>query len=222
MCTNRIQNAKWCDRPDNLLHAINTFIRWFTNFLIADIGTNYLISTIHEDVDPVSIGSSIQGDQVGVPILGAVLEGEPRGGTPLCHHVREVTKQISAIAPELRAAGKKAALIICTDGEASDGDIAAALKPLHDLPVWVVIRLCTDHDEIVGYWNNVDNMIELNMDVIDDPMGESIEIQALNTWMTYGMPLHRLREFGVTAKEIDMLDEVKLSAEQMHKFCAYL
>lgn len=170
----------------------------------------------------MSIGSSNQGDQVGVPILGAVLEGAPRGGTPLCHHVREVTKQISAIAQELRAAGKKAALIICTDGEASDGDITAALKPLHDLPVWVVIRLCTDQDNIVKYWNNVDSVIELNMDVIDDPMGESKEIQRINYWLTYGTPLHRLREFGVTAKEIDMLDEVKLSAEQMHKFCSYL
>ena len=171
---------------------------------------------------PISIGSSIQGDEAGLPILNGLLDGQPSGGTPLCHHVREVTKQISAISPELRKAGKKAALIICTDGEASDGDITAALKPLHDLPVWVVIRLCTDHDEIVGYWNNVDNMIELNMDVIDDPMGESKEIQRINYWLTYGTPLHRLREFGVTAKEIDMLDEVKLSAEQMHKFCSYL
>jgi hypothetical protein len=148
---------------------------------------------------------------VGIPILAAVLDGTPSGVTPLCHHVLEVTKQISA--------GKKAALIICTDGEASDGDITAALKPLHDLPVWVVIRLCTDQDDVVKYWNNVDSALELNMDVIDDPVGESKEIQRINYWLTYGTPLHRLREFGVTAKE---LDEVKLSPEQMHKFCAFL
>jgi hypothetical protein len=183
--------------------------------------TSFLLYT-YEDIDPVSIGSSIQGDQVGIPILAAVLDGTPSGVTPLCHHVLEVTKQISAIAPELRAAGKKAALIICTDGEASDGDITAALKPLHDLPVWVVIRLCTDQDDVVKYWNNVDSALELNMDVIDDPVGESKEIQRINYWLTYGTPLHRLREFGVTAKEIDMLDEVKLSPEQMHKFCAFL
>ena len=183
--------------------------------------TSFLLYT-YEDTDPVSIGSSIQGDQVGIPILAAVLDGTPSGVTPLCRHVLEVTKQISAIAPELRAAGKKAALIICTDSEASDGDITAALKPLHDLPVWVVIRLCTDQDDVVKYWNNVDSALELNMDVIDDPMGESREIQRINYWLTYGTPLHRLREFGVTAKEIDMLDEVKLSPEQMHKFCAFL
>ena len=134
----------------------------------------------------------------------------------------EVVSQITKIAPELRAAGKKAALIICTDGEASDGEITNALQPLHNLPVWVVIRLCTDENTIVNYWNNVDDQIELNMDVIDDPLGEGQQIQTKNDWLTYGLPLHRLREFGVTMKEIDMIDESSLSAEQMKSFCCLL
>jgi hypothetical protein len=92
--------------------------------------------------------------------------------------------------------GKKAALVILTDGEASDGDIVAAMRPLYQLPVWVVIRLCTDNDQIVDYWNNIDSQIELNMDVIDDPLGEAKEIYEHNKWFTYGEPLHRLREFG--------------------------
>ena len=29
---------------------------------------------------------------------------------------------------------------------------------------------------MVNYWNNIDNEIELNMDVIDDPLGEAQEI----------------------------------------------
>ena len=40
----------------------------------------------------------------------------------------------------------------------------------------MVIRLCTDEDRIVDYWNNIDQQIELNMDVIDDPQGEAEEI----------------------------------------------
>jgi hypothetical protein len=40
----------------------------------------------------------------------------------------------------------------------------------------VVIRLCTNENAIVDYWNNVDREIELNMDVIDDPLGEAKEI----------------------------------------------
>jgi hypothetical protein len=53
------------------------------------------------------------------------------------------------------------------------------MRPLHLLPVWVVIRLCTNENAIVSYWNNVDKEIELNMDVIDDPMGEAKEIHRL-------------------------------------------
>ena len=50
------------------------------------------------------------------------------------------------------------------------------MRPLELLPVWVVIRLCTDEDKMVNYWNGIDNEIELNMDVIDDPRGEAGEI----------------------------------------------
>jgi hypothetical protein len=53
-------------------------------------------------------------------------------------------------------------------------------------------------------------------------MGEAKEIQRLNYWLTYGTPLHRLREFGFTAKEVDKLDQEKLSAEQMRNFCGFL
>jgi hypothetical protein len=43
----------------------------------------------------------------------------------------------------------------------------------------VVVRLCTNEGSIVDYWNNVDKEIELNMDVIDDPLGEAKEIHRL-------------------------------------------
>jgi hypothetical protein len=154
--------------------------------------------------------------------LSGIFDNYPGGGTPLCHHVNEVAKLIAPLAPVFRASCKKAALVIFTDGEASDGDIAQALKPLFDLPVWVVIRLCTEETGIVNYWSNVDKQLELNMDVLDDPIGESKEIMKHNDWLTYGTPLHRFREFGVTAREFDMLDESKLSADQMLKFCAFL
>ena len=55
------------------------------------------------------------------------------------------------------------------------------MRPLQHLPVWVVIRLCTDEDKMVDYWNSVDGEIELNMDVIDDPQGEAQEIFAYVT-----------------------------------------
>ena len=40
-----------------------------------------------------------------------------------------------------------------SDGAATDGDVSEAMKPLQNLPVWVVVRLCTDDDSVVQYWN---------------------------------------------------------------------
>ena len=45
-------------------------------------------------------------------------------------------------------------------------------------------------------------------------------IISVNSWLTYGEPLHRLREFGITLKEMDVIDEAPLSMEQMRMMCA--
>jgi len=145
----------------------------------------------------------------------------PSGATPLCRHIREITAQIQAMEPQLRANGHKAALIICTDGEASDGDVAAALRPLHSLPVWVVLRLCTDEDNVVNYWNNIDSQLELEQ-ILDDLVSEANEVAKVNKWFTYGEPLHMLRQFGVSIKELDMLDEKPLTVDQIRDVCAII
>ena len=71
----------------------------------------------------------------------------------------------------LRQQNKRVCVTIFTDGESSDGDVTQALKLLENLPVWVVIRLCTDEENIVNYWNEVDNHLEIAMDVLDDLFG---------------------------------------------------
>ena len=149
--------------------------------------------------------------------LNAILEGSPSGGTPLCRHIREVTVQIRAAEQELRANGQKACVIIATDGESSDGNIAEAMAPLKDLPVWVVVRLCTDEEKIVNYWNSIDEQLELSMDVLDDLCGEASEVHEKNPWLTYGEPIQRLREFGIAIKELDLLDERKLSPDEVRR-----
>ena len=49
--------------------------------------------------------------------------------------------------------------VTTTDGQADDGDIAAAMAPLQQLPVHVVIRLCTYTKSIVDYWNDIDKSL---------------------------------------------------------------
>jgi hypothetical protein len=60
------------------------------------------------------------------------------------------------------------------------------------------------------------------MDVLDDFEAEAREINNFNPLLTYGLPLHRLREFGVTVKEFDLLDERKMSDDEVHKVVAQM
>jgi len=166
---------------------------------------------------PILVG--FQGDNTSYGLLQAkeAFKSSPGGGTPLCAHVNEIVSKIRSLEPQLRANGQKAVFVIATDGEASDGDVAAALRPIKDLPVQLIVRLCTNEERIVKYWNDIDQDLELNMDVLDDVRGEAEEIAKRNNWMTYAEPLHLLRLFGVTVKEFDILDERKLSGDEMRK-----
>ena len=145
---------------------------------------------------PMVIGATREQDAISMPAFDALLTSVPTGGTPLCYHIDEVVRQITAAAPELRRNGQKAAVAILTDGEASDGNIEEHMKPLCNLPCMVVVRLCTDQKEVIEYWDSLIGKLELYMDVIDDPMKEAAEISECNDWFVYGEPLHRLREFG--------------------------
>lgn len=170
---------------------------------------------------PIVVGRG-NDDGESLRTLEAIFDRSPGGGTPLCQHIREVIQQIKAIEPQLRANAQKAVVVIATDGESSDGNIADAMRPLEGMPVWVVVRLCTDEENIAEYWNSVDSQIEVEMDVIDDLVGEAKEISRVNNWLTYGEPLQRLREWGVHMKEMDLIDEKKLTADQMRAVVALL
>jgi hypothetical protein len=148
--------------------------------------------------------------------------GDPRGQTPLCAEIQQVVRQIEELAPALRAAGQRVVLHIASDGEASDGRISEQMAPLRNLPVWVVVRLCTDSDEVVSYWNNVDEELELEMDVLDDLAGEAKEVYEQNPWMCYATPMHRLREWGSPQKVLDLMDERPLNGSEICKMAGLI
>jgi len=146
----------------------------------------------------------------------------PNGKTPLCKHVREVIAEITNIKPLLEREGKKACLVIFTDGEATDGDLFETMQPLHELPVWIVVRLCTDDPNIVEYWNRIDKEFEIQIDVLDDFFGETEEVQKFNSWLTYGDAMHQFREFGVAIRDLDRLDEELLTLDQIQSLCSFM
>ncbi len=53
-------------------------------------------------------------------------------------------------------------------------------------------------------------------------MRDSAKIQKHNGWLRYGEALHRLREFGSVCRELDLINESKLTSEQMRAICATL
>jgi hypothetical protein len=166
------------------------------------------------NAEPVLVGKN-DDKGAGLALIQEIFSDSPGGQTPLCAQIEAVVVKIKEMEDTLRNSNQTAAVIICTDGVSTDGDVATAMKPLQELPVWVVVRLCTDDEELIEYWNNIDGELELEMDVLDDIKGEAIEVRTANRWLNYGESLHRLREFGAAIKEMDLIDEALLSSEQM-------
>merc|ERR1739845_21401 len=150
------------------------------------------------------------------------------GCTPLTKHVNDIRKNIEKMLPTLQKEGKRVSLTIATDGLPTNAqgyskedirmEFGKALGSLSGLPLWVVIRLCTDDSGVVDFYNNLDSRLELNMDVLDDFESEAKEANQYNKWLSYGLPLHRMREAGYRSRLTDLLDERKFTKDELRDF----
>eukprot|EP00569_Conticribra_weissflogii_P015070 CAMPEP_0171401232 /NCGR_PEP_ID=MMETSP0880-20121228/7775_1 /TAXON_ID=67004 /ORGANISM="Thalassiosira weissflogii, Strain CCMP1336" /LENGTH=407 /DNA_ID=CAMNT_0011915693 /DNA_START=4 /DNA_END=1227 /DNA_ORIENTATION=- len=157
---------------------------------------------------------------------------QPGGVTPLVRHLEEILQSVLELAPQLQADGSKVVVILATDGLPTDdrgyggpviqNQFLQALRGLEGLPVWVVIRLCTDEQEVVDFYNDLDGQLELSLEVLDDFLEEANEVYGYNPWLNYALPLHRLREMGYQHRVFDMLDERALTHEELRDFCSLL
>jgi len=92
-----------------------------------------------------------------------------------------------------------------------------------ELRVFVVIRLATDEDYVVDFYNQVDDEFELDLEVLDDIEGEANEIlRKGNSWITYSPLLHKLRESGTFMKLFDLLDERSFTPVEVATFSQLL
>lgn len=156
----------------------------------------------------------------------------PGGVTPLTRHVLDIQQAVCAMAPDLRARGQRVAIILATDGLPTDSEgngglheqsvFVQALRSLEQLPIWLVVRLCTNEESVVQFYNSLDEQLELSMEVLDDFVGEAEEVYHKNPWLNYALPLHRMREFGFPDRILDMLDERALTEGELRDFCHLL
>lgn len=159
---------------------------------------------------------------------------QPGGLTPLRDRLEEIHHRIQAQHEELAQSGQRVVLVIATDGlptgsysssQASNrNQLVEILKRLgFGLSVFIVIRLCTDEDDVVDYYNKVDEELELPLEVVDDIQSEAREIRSQgNTWLTYSPLLHKIREGGTFVKLIDLLDERRLTPNEVSIFVQLL
>ena len=157
---------------------------------------------------------------------------QPSGVTPLVEHILEIQQNVAELAPKLRADGCKVVVVLATDGLPTDDrgyggrdiqqQFVQALRGLEGLPVWLVIRLCTDEEAVVNFYNELDNQLELSLEVLDDFLEEANEIHEHNPWLNYALPIHRLREMGYQHRCFDMMDERRFTHEELREFCGLL
>ena len=158
---------------------------------------------------------------------------QPKGKTPLSTSIHEIRNEIVSMLPKLEAEGTKVAIVIATDGCNHDKhniggqhdeakrneELLRALESLQGLPVCVVIRLCTDYEPLVDFYNGLDESLELDIDVIDDHKAEAEEVYQHNKWLNYSLLLHRMREMGQHNRLFDLLDQRSLTKVEIRNFC---
>lgn len=164
--------------------------------------------------------------------LNTMKNTQPSGVTPLSDHVREIRENVVSMKDDLLQSGQKVVIVLATDGLPSNShgissshtrnEFQNALRSLEGLPVWVVVRLCTDEDNVVEFYNNLDSELELSLEVIDDFMGEAEEIYEHNRWLNYSLILQRIREGGFNHKLFDLLDERALTKDELLSFFALI
>jgi len=152
----------------------------------------------------------------------------PAGVTPLSERVIEIASYITSIRDDLVSKGQKAVVVLATDGlpsnrygettRATMNEFKNALRQMEGLPVWLVIRLCTDDDDTVDFYNNIDSQLEMSCDVLDDFFAEALEVYEHNKWLNYALPLHRMREMGFYHKLFDLIDERALTKDELKDF----
>ena len=172
--------------------------------------------------EPLVVGRGSKGNKSDLGNAMTQLSIDAMGKTPLCKQLSGVVDRLRDLEDELRTADKIALLLIMTDCESSDGNIIDVLKMLEGFPLQIIIRICSHEREINEYWQNVNAQLDLDIYVLGQVKTEALIVAENNNWLTYGEPLHRLREFGVMVPAINNLDSRQLTKQEIRTIAQIL
>ena len=154
------------------------------------------------------------------------------GTTQLSRHINDVCDQIEQDKDLLIQNGQKAVVVIATDAMPTDmfGETSEAAKTiflntvrkLQLLPVWIVIRLCTNDRRTMAYYRKLDQQLEIPIECVSDYITESKEVRRYNPWLNYSRHIHQCREVGFDHRVFDLLDECPLSKDDLYDFLTVL
>lgn len=161
--------------------------------------------------EPLVVGLGSRNKVSNYSKVMAQLACNPSGQSPICRQLCEISEQLRNMENDLRAYNKKALLIIMTDCESSDGDIVDVLKPLEGLSLQIIIRIYSHEKEIIEHWQHINAQLDLEIYVLQNIKAEADIVTENNSWLTYGEPLHRLREFGIMIPAVEKLNSRQLS-----------
>lgn len=221
----KVQSTRWAELGDVVsgMGELTTLLGVRTDFHLLNppAGRGQFVS-----VGPDSAGPSAPapaGQTVSLDELKGLMATSPTGSTPLDASVNRICDMIGPKADKLRAHGQKVVVVIATDGMPNDRRaFLTAMQRLQALPVWTVVRLCTNDDSITEYYSNLDKDLESPLEVLDDICGEAAEVRKVNSFLVYGPALHQLREWGLHEKLFDLLDEQRMIPSQVKQFVEFV
>lgn len=229
-----------CTRWQEVCNTAKEQARW--NLLLGTPCEFYLLNplargeTLEEGLDFICVDASRGNHDVQLEALEKMLASTgPSGVTPIADRLRKIHARISPEARELARHRQKVVLVIITDGLPSSTyngrsgpaermELVQELRRLSsDLPMHLVVRLCTNDDSIAEFYNEIDEETEIELEVVDDMESEAREIwKTGNRWLVYSPLIHRMREGGTLLKLFDLLDERLLDPMEVSLFCQLL
>eukprot|EP00567_Pseudictyota_dubia_P001872 CAMPEP_0197464544 /NCGR_PEP_ID=MMETSP1175-20131217/64074_1 /TAXON_ID=1003142 /ORGANISM="Triceratium dubium, Strain CCMP147" /LENGTH=435 /DNA_ID=CAMNT_0043000525 /DNA_START=110 /DNA_END=1417 /DNA_ORIENTATION=- len=148
----------------------------------------------------------------------------PSGLTPLNDHILYIHERIRAMAPALERDGKKAVIVLASDGlptdelgyssEYASNQFIQSMRLLEGLPVWIVIRLCTDEEEVYASNQFIQSMRLLEglpVWIVIRLCTDEEEVVSFYNDIDQQLEL-----------SIDVLDDLEAEAQEVHAFNSWL